>query len=367
MSQQSPGQFPNSGPFPNQPSYQQPYAAPPPKPSGVPSWVWILLGVLGTGFVSLLCVCGGLAYYASLAMKGVPASAEASLPFDVASVVAPPMPELGEWKPINDVEGAMMCEVQWGPEQDSIPSQPGMGGKMYVLLPPGKHEPASIPCLLVAPAGTNLMTGTHTAAYFESHIPYLEAGFAVMDYELDGSPEYEKISGDATRAFIDSQAGLVNARNVIDFVISKMPMVNSKHIFATGHSSGGTHVLLLGEHDTRLAGVVSYAGVCDVPGRIPASLARLTGVTDPRINDFLTQSSPNTHAARMNCPVLLCHAKDDSNVPVSDSQAMHALLQSAGKTSELHLTDNGDHYDEMLNQCIPVGIQWMKKRMNEIQ
>ncbi len=354
-----------SGQFPNQPPPFRQHEVLPPKASSNLTWLWILLGVFGSGALIMVLVCGGIIYNFSLALKPLPEGPTAREPFQVASIPAPPMPELGDGEPLEDLPGAKVYEVLWGPEQYSIPSKPGVGGKMYVLLPPGNHAPGSIPCLLAAPAGTNLMTGANTGPYFESHIPYLEAGFAIMDYELDGSPEYATNESEATRAFIDSQAGLVNSRNVIDFIQQKMPMVNPKQIFAVGHSSGGTHVLLLGEHDTRLAGVVAYAACCDVPNRIPAFLAKLLSHSEKRIGDFLIQSSPNTHAARMNCPVLLCHAKDDSNVPVSDSQEMHQLLQAAGKQSELHLTEDGDHYNEMLDQCIPVAIEWMKKRMNE--
>ncbi|MEZ6134762.1 MAG: hypothetical protein R3C53_07625 [Pirellulaceae bacterium] len=263
--------------FPKQPPPYSPYE--PPRSSG-PTWLWVTLGVLGVGGLALLLLCGGVIFSfsrnISIAMKPLPEGPTAKVPFPVDSIPAPPMPELGNWEPLTDLAGAQVCEVLWGPEQDTIPSQPGIGGRMYVLLPPGNHAPGSIPCLLVAPAGTNLMTGANTGPYFESHIPYLEAGFAIMDYELDGSPDYATDANDATRAFIDAQAGLVNSRNVIDFVLQKMPMVNPNQIFAVGHSSGGTHVLLLGEHDPRLAGVVAYAACSDVPKRIPAfgSLAR---------------------------------------------------------------------------------------------
>ena len=358
---------PYSGQFPNQPPLYPQHGATPPKPSSNLTWLWILLGVIGFGALLMVLVCGGIIYSFSQALKPLPEGPTAREPFQVASIPAPAMPELGDGEPLEDLPGAKVYEVLWGPEQYAIPSKPGIGGKMYVLLPPGDHAVGSIPCLLAAPAGTNLMTGANTGTFFESHIPYLEAGFAIMDYELDGSPDYAENESDATRAFIDSQAGLVNSRNVIDFIQQKMPMVNPKQIFAVGHSSGGSHVLLLGEHDTRLAGVVAYAACCDISNRIPSFLAKMMSHSEKRIGDFLIQSSPNTHAARMNCPVLLCHAKDDSNVPVSDSQEMHKLLLAAGKKSELHITDDGDHYDEMLDQCVPVGIEWMKKRMNETQ
>jgi dipeptidyl aminopeptidase/acylaminoacyl peptidase len=360
MSQPFPSQFPKQLPE------HSPFGATAPRPTSGTRWLWIILGVIGTGALCTICCCGGFFYYATTVVNApLPVSAEATEPFKVDSIPAPPMPELGDWKPLDDLAGAKLYHIQWGPEQMTIPSKPGVGGEMYVLLPPGDHDLGSIPCILVAPAGTNLLTGANTGPFFESHVPYLKAGFAIMDYELDGSPDYETQEGDATRAFIDSQAGLVNSRNVIDFVLQKMPMVNSKQIFAVGHSSGGTHVLLLGEHDTRLAGVVAYAAVSNVPRRLPPFVAKMLGNDDRRLGDFLVQSSPHTHASRMNCPVLLCHAEDDSNVPVSDSREMHGLLVKASKEAELLITRDGDHYTEMLEQCVPKGIQWMKQRMSE--
>lgn len=355
--------YPNQ--YSNQPPYQS-YGSPPPRNSSNNNWLWIILILIGSGVLGAICCCGGLFFYvANTASAPLVVNASAYEPFPVASIPAPPMPELGDWEPLEELPGAKLYHIKWGPEQQMIPSRPGIGGEMYVLLPPGDHAPGSIPCLLVAPAGTNMLTGANTGPFFDSHIPYLQAGFAIMDYEFDGSPDYESEPGEATRAFIDAHAGLVNSRNVIDFVQQKMPMVNTKQIFAVGHSSGGAHALLLGEHETRLAGVVAYAAVCNVPKRVPAFLARLSGSDDPRLGDFLTQSSPHTHAARMNCPVLLCHAEDDSNVPVSDSREMHTLLQSAGKKSELYIVPTGDHYEDMLNQCVPKGIQWLKQRVSE--
>jgi len=361
MSQYNPNQYPS-----NQPSYQS-FGAPPPRKPTNNNWIWILLGILGFIVAAAVFCCGGAFLYIRSFNAPLAVSSAASEPFQVSLIPAPVMPELGDWEPLEELPGAKVYHVQWGPEQYTIPSQPGVGGEMYVLLPPGEHAPGSIPCLLAPPAGTNLMTGAHTGPYFDSHLPYLMAGFAIMDYELDGAPEYETEQGDATTAFIDSQAGLVNSRNVINFVLQKMPMVNPKQIFAVGHSSAGSHALLLGEHDNRIAGVVAYAAACNIPKRIPPFMARLLASKEKRLGDFLTQSSPHTHATRMNCPVLLCHAEDDSNVPVSDSREMHAALQAAGKRSELLIVPQGDHYSEMLDQCVPQGINWLKQRVNELR
>ena len=46
---------------------------------------------------------------------------------------------------------------------------------------------------------------------------------------------------------IDAQAGLVNARNALEFVLARVPEVDPKRIYAAGHSSAGTLALLFAE------------------------------------------------------------------------------------------------------------------------
>lgn len=74
------------------------------------------------------------------------------------------------------------------------------------------------------------------------------------------------------------------------------------------------------------------------------------------------QSFPKTHEARLNCPVFLFHADDDSNVPCADSRACEQRLKSLGKNVTLVTVPTGNHYQSMIDQGIPRAIEWLKQR-----
>ncbi len=69
-----------------------------------------------------------------------------------------------------------------------------------------------------------------------------------------------------------------------------------------------------------------------------------------------------THILQTNCPVYLFHARDDGNCPYTESTRYHDLLQQAGKESELKLVDFGNHYQSMIDEGIPNGIEWLKRK-----
>lgn len=88
----------------------------------------------------------------------------------------------------------------------------------------------------------------------------------------------------------------------------------------------------------------------------------LVGAIFPKVKEFITQSSPTTHAASLKRPVFLFHAKDDSNVPFADTQRFADLLRANGTDVTLETVETGDHYDPMLTDGIPRAIEWVKSR-----
>ena len=65
---------------------------------------------------------------------------------------------------------------------------------------------------------------------------------------------------------------------------------------------------------------------------------------------------------KLQVPLFLFHAKDDSNVPVVDTEAFAADLKSRGKPVTLDLVEAGDHYDSMINEGIPRAIAWLNEQ-----
>jgi len=316
--------------------------------------------ILGGGALLLVLVCcGGIAYIA----QPPAASAAAKEPFTFSEVAVPSFPDRGPLAPIDPQVHSTTISLG---AQGGFYSSPGMGGKLILYLPPGQHQPQSLACILITGAGSDLLTGMTLSEEDEpEHLPYVEAGFAVLAYELDG-PNLDD-SGDAEamkpayEAFKASRAGLVNARNALEYVLAKVPEVNPKKIFAAGHSSAATHALLFAEHEPRLAGVIAYAPAVNLPKRF-GLLLRVLATEMPGVVDFATQSSPHTHRERLKCPTFLFHAEDDSTCPIAETKALKKQLEKQGTDVTLVTADSGDHYDSMIDEGIPSAIEWLSKR-----
>jgi hypothetical protein len=103
-------------------------------------------------------------------------------PFDVASVRLPGFPERGAAQSL--MPGVDIVDVML----DVRPGEPGQYNRLRIYTPPGAHRPGTLPCVLMAPAGTDLIRGSHLEPDMNQpeRIPYVRAGFAVVAFELDG-------------------------------------------------------------------------------------------------------------------------------------------------------------------------------------
>lgn len=357
---QQPNAFAPQG-YPGQ-QYPNQFGQQPPK-SGGGKLLLIILGALGSGVVlTFLVCCGTLAWIG----QRPTATAAAKQPFNLAAVPVPAFPERGAPQELEP--GVDLYTIPINGQTGGHYTTPGHGGKIYVYLPQGTHAPGSLPCVLITGAGTDMMTGYEFDELGDfgdgaEHIPYVKAGFAVVAYELDGSGYNENTTEkDDYNDFKASCAGMVNARNALEFTLQKIPEVNPAKIFSAGHSSAGTAALLFAAHEPRLAGCVAYAPCSDVENFQPAFLIRMLSSERPGLVDFLCQSSPKTHHTRIKCPVLLFHAEDDTTVEIKTSREFEKLLKQHNPNVTLQTVPTGEHYDSMIEQGIPAGIEWMKSR-----
>ncbi|HUE72466.1 MAG TPA: prolyl oligopeptidase family serine peptidase [Pirellulaceae bacterium] len=338
---------------------------PPPRSSGS-GCLWTFLAILGVGGLAMIACCGALIWFTTTTPQPSPA---ASQPWNVAAIKVPALPDRGQpTRTLSEDGGVVMYTIRLGESGDYDP--PGHGGEMFLFLPPGEHAVGSLPCVLITGAGTTLLEGYDFAGDpqetgdADEFIPYAKAGIAVLAYELDGSMVFANTDREAFDAFRASCAGLVNARNALEFVLARVPEVNPRQIYAAGHSSAGTAALLFAEHEPRLAGCVAYAPCSDVQSRIsdemPGFLHRAREMDLPGLTDFIVRSSPRTHESRLNCPVFLFHADDDWNTPVSETRSFAERLQAVGKSVTLKTVPSGGHYDSMIEEGIPAGIEWIK-------
>ncbi len=283
--------------------------------------------------------------------------------FQIANIPIPEFQNLPPLRPIGP-------QIQFASSR-AIPIGQVAGTQMHFSYyePIGAHSPQSLPCVIVASAGTNLLVGNAapTPEYDKETRPYVDAGFAVLGISLDGEISDLQTSSDAEfsrgyQQFRAAAAGLVNVRNGIEFLTRKVPQVDPQKIFIAGHSSAGTLALLAATNEPRLRGCAAYCPCSDVERLLrPMFSQRNVDRTLPDLRNFAKQSSPLVQVSRTICPVFLFHAADDSNTPVAESRRFRQLLQSNNKQVNYFEVLTGDHYDSMIQQGIPRAIPWMRQ------
>lgn len=249
---------------------------------------------------------------------------------------------------------------------------PGMAMQMRLYLPKGWQDadPASLPAVLVAPAGTNLLTGSEIGAldgdaYHDESLPYAEAGFVCLLYSLDGhldeggdTLEFTK----AYNAFRKARAGVVNGRNALEYLL-RSPLVDPERIFCAGHSSAGTLSLMLAMHEPRIAGCAAYAASVDVAAAHgDLSSEDYVEVFLPKFHDFVKWSSPITHTDKLRCPLFIFHSRRDGVTQFKGSKRLVADLAAQPDPVDVtfEAVERGGHYQSMVEHGIPRAIDWMK-------
>ncbi len=259
------------------------------------------------------------------------------------------------------VPGVAWKEVQLRGNSDN----PGPRGKLWVYLPSGSHEPGSLGCVLIGPAGSRMVHGMALADGDRAeHFPYAEQGFAVVAFEIDGPLPDDDPPDDRFREaylkFTDAAAGVVNARIALQYATTEIPEVDRDRIFVAGHSSAGTVALLAAAHVDGLAGCVAYAPCSDLEGFLAGFVGDIDGVL-PNVRQYMKDGSPNNHVEQLDCPVMIFHAIDDRVVRLSESNTFVGRAKAAGHDVTLRTGVHGGHYDAMIDEGIDEAINWMNR------
>jgi len=314
-------------------------------------------------FIGILLV-GGMVVVVGLAMVGKQSIATLS----PSSIPVPQLPDLSVATPISGTNSTFQfIQIKQG-------SGPGQTMQFRVYLPVAQSPAQSIPCVLLAPAGTNMLHGNPLDGddFHDEALPYSEAGMAVVCFSLDGEMTADPSAGDrayglalsvAYRQFMAAKAGVVNGRNALEFALAKLPQVNPKKIFTAGHSSAATVSLLMAANEERLAGAIAYAPVTDLNIRLE-EIAQDRSVRSilPGITTYLRTGSPVTYVDRYKCPLFVFHARDDTNELFQNTENFVNQLKAKSAKVDFAIVNSGDHYDSMIQSGIPQAINWIRNQ-----
>lgn len=271
-------------------------------------------------------------------------------------------PPLGDARPVDDGVVVHRVALAHGSEE----------GRIWIYLPE-KLPSKSMPAVFIAPAGAPPFVGNGfgidlDAQQHPEHLPYVRAGFAVVAYDTDGElanredPTFEQVQR-ATVAFKDAQAGVLNARRAIDYVLKMVPAVDPARLYTAGHSSAGRIALLVAENDPRIAAAVAYAPVTDVEKRVQEIAPEAGDYLEANVTgfrEFLQQTSPLRQAGNLRCPVFLFHSQHDSLIPITRTEAFAESLKKTNPRVTFVKATRGDHYDSMIEEGLSQGIEWLR-------
>lgn len=291
---------------------------------------------------------------------------------------ATPIPEFPEIPLFDRLEPSevQVCQFSLTPDERATA---GTGMSFRIYLPAAEAAPQSLPCVLIAPAGTNLLSGADLDdldefSYHDETLPYAEAGFAVVLYSIDGPDRSEQASGDDESATVDAMkdayvdfknagAGVVNGRNALELALARLPMVDPDRIYSAGHSSAGTLSLLFAAHEPRLAGCIAYAPAVDIEEHFADLLSGFeASFLLPGFPRFAEDTSPLNHTDSLTAPVFLFFAEDDSLISPEQAEPFVTQLRATNPDVTVKTVDSGGHYQPMIDEGIPAGIEWIRER-----
>ncbi|MDB5388213.1 MAG: Alpha/beta hydrolase family protein, partial [Planctomycetaceae bacterium] len=350
--------------------------------------------VILAGVVALLCsvipgYIGGMAGFAGLNRMqanapavqipaGVPVEPKQTLNtpdeprglFKVADVLLPEfvVQPVAQTTPSGVNYVAVQCKPATGDH-----ALPGVNMQMRLYLPRAGAPQRSLGCVLVGPAGSNLISGKplDPVNAEDEFVPYVRAGMAVLHFSLDGPIDDLQQATDATmsqgyKAFSAAAAGMVNARNAMAFVLLRVPEVDPKRIYIAGHSSAGTLALLFAEHEPTLRGCIAFAPATELPADMKnLALDPRTRNQFPGIESFVTRAAPITHVGTLGCPVFLFHGQGDAVVPIRQSANFANLAKGLGKSVTFSQVPDGHHYQAMAQKGVPQAIEWLRTQFGE--
>lgn len=253
--------------------------------------------------------------------------------------------ELSEGVHLDVYAGEKAGEVVWVYSPKPMPKKPGV--------------------VLVAPAGGNLRSNPALQDGDRAeHLPYVAAGFVTVSFSLPGviaEPQTEGTIIAAVNDFRARRAGVDAEARALDLALSVVPDVDTKRIYAAGHSSAGTLALLFTALDPRVRAVAAFAPVTDALTRADTEVQQALEQMSPGFTAFMKWQSPASHVSEYAVPVFLFHAQDDGNVAYADTKSFADALKSHGVATTFVSAQTGDHYDSMIKEGLPAAVAWFGK------
>ncbi len=221
-----------------------------------------------------------------------------------------------------------------------------------------------IPLIIIPPAGTSLFHGIQLSdGDANEHIPYVQAGFGVLSFDISGpvpdeAGEEESLA--AARLFQERKAGIDDAQDALALVLARFDRFDEEKIVVAGHSSAGTLALSIAQFTPAVKACIAFAPVVNVT-RFLGENMEFFEYYIPGFQDFIESTSPHNNLEKLKAPVFIFNALDD-NVVTADQIAQSIEQMKENGVDYTHkTTDSGGHYYSMMEIGMPAAIAWLQQ------
>ena len=232
------------------------------------------------------------------------------------------------------------------------PARDGLKIPALLTLPPGDDDKKNLPLIALPHGGPE----SYDQIGFDWMAQYFAAkGYAVLQPNFRGSTGF----GNKFRLAGYGRWGAEMQNDVSDGIaaLAASGYIDPERVCIIGGSYGGYSALAGGAYSPELYRcIVSINGVSDLPRMLKSEKrrygkdhwvvsywSRIIGNSKTEI-DKLKSISPVHFAADFKAPVLLLHGRDDTVVPIKQSDIMYKALRRADKSVELIRLKGEDHW-----------------------
>lgn len=217
----------------------------------------------------------------------------------------------------------------------------------WLILPPDFDKTKTYPLLQLMHGGPHTMVGNAFNFRWNAHV-MAAPGYIVSWVNRHGSTGF----GEQFARSINYQWGEKPTQDILrsnDYLMQKLPNIDSKRIAAAGASYGGYLAAWLAGHTDRFATIVDHAGVNDLVAQYGSDSTNysfeLTLGGNPWSNaDIMQKNNPMSYAKNFKTPMLLTHGEIDYRVPYVNSTALYGVLQGMKIPSRLVIFPNENHW-----------------------
>lgn len=257
-------------------------------------------------------------------------------------------PQAGTARQLTSFNAELLAQLDFG-RQEEYWFDGADGAKVHghLFYPPGFDPEKSYPLLQLMHGGPHTMVADAWSYRWNAHV-MAAPGYVVTWVNRHGSTGF----GEKYCQSILGQWGDKPLEDILkstDFLLAKLPNLDSKRLAAAGGSYGGYMAAWVAGHTDRFACLINHAGVNDFITQYGADVTSF-GFTNvlggkPWDNpEGMQRNNPTTYARNFKTPMLIIHGEKDYRVPYVNGTALYGIYRAMGLPARLVVYPDENHW-----------------------